>query len=200
MPSICRTSTPVHLWLIHLYIGRTRVLVDGIHYLEPQQNRRQNRPWRRHKGTCNSAPFLRQTDHRGVFMLKYVFYRWTGQRIYNTLIVVNQYLVVLSHTGDWNKMIRPTGNTPLIPNFPSTFPRSSACVKGLRLCPGFAYCEVERTNRDLINKTAELNSRILVWSFGHRTPSHQYLQEHIKYSLMPTSAAEQGWVHIEVNA
>ena len=52
MTPICRTSTPVQLWLIYFHIGWTGVLVDGIHYLVPQQNRH----LRRHNGTCNSAP------------------------------------------------------------------------------------------------------------------------------------------------
>ena len=35
-------------------IGMTGVLVDGIHYLEPQKYH----PSHHHKGTCNSTPIL----------------------------------------------------------------------------------------------------------------------------------------------
>ena len=40
---------------------------------------------------------MRHADYRSVFMLKYAFYEWTGQRIRNTLIVVDRYL---RFTGD----------------------------------------------------------------------------------------------------
>ena len=45
MTPIYRTS--VRLWLMYFYIGKTGVLVDGTHYLGPQQNR----PLHRHKDT-----------------------------------------------------------------------------------------------------------------------------------------------------
>ena len=94
MTPISRTSTPVQLWLIYCYTGRTGVLVDGIHYLEPQQFcvviRARAIPrhfliWMRTVGQ------LRHADYCGAFMFKYAFHRWTRQIIHNTLIVVDRY-------------------------------------------------------------------------------------------------------------
>ena len=95
-----RSSTPVQLCLIYFYIIRTGVLVDGIHSLEPQQNR----PLCRNKGTCNTAPLPYLDEDAGTtvthwlsrcFMLKYGIYRWMGQIIHNTLIVVDPYLQLM---------------------------------------------------------------------------------------------------------
>ena len=56
---------------------------------------------RLHKRTCNPAPLPYLDEDGGTaatrwlsrcFMLKYAFYRWTRQRIHNTLIVVDRYL------------------------------------------------------------------------------------------------------------
>ena len=69
--------------------GRTGVLVNSIHYLKPQQNRRFRAVsffWWRRWDNCDTLIIV-------VFLLlKYAFYRWTRQRIQNTLIVVDQYL------------------------------------------------------------------------------------------------------------
>ena len=65
-----------------------------------------DRPFCRHKGTCNSAPLLSlgesgdmgETDGdtlHGIAMFfswKYAFYRWTRQKIHNTLSVVDRCL------------------------------------------------------------------------------------------------------------
>ena len=100
MTPIYHTSTAIQLWLIFF---RTGVLVDGIHYLAPQQNR----ILRRHKSLCNSAPLpirmrivgqLRHADYRGIFILEYAFYRWTRQRIHDTLIVVDRSLRFMGDT------------------------------------------------------------------------------------------------------
>ena len=47
-----------------LHIGRTGVLVDGLHYLQPQKKH----PLRRHKGTCNSTPLPSDTLIIAVFL------------------------------------------------------------------------------------------------------------------------------------
>ena len=81
----------------YIYTGRTGVLVDCMHYLQPQQTvlcvaiRVRATPghflfWMR------TVRQLRHVDYRGVFMLKFDLYWWTRQRNFNTLIVVYRYL------------------------------------------------------------------------------------------------------------
>ena len=108
MTPVCRTSTPVQLWLIYLHTGRTGVLVYGIHYLEPQKNvfcvatkaraiPRHFLIWMRTVGQ------IRHADYRGVFVIKYAFHRWTRQRIHTTFIVVDRYLRLM---GDHDDVIK----------------------------------------------------------------------------------------------
>ena len=73
------------------YIGRAGVSVDDMHYLEPQRNRL----LRHHTSTLiwmRTVGQLRHVYYHGVFMLRYAFYRWTRQKIHNTMIVVDRYL------------------------------------------------------------------------------------------------------------
>ena len=87
------TSSPVQLWLIYLHISRTGVRIDGIRHLESLKT-----SLRRHKGTHHFF-FLDENGgtiaKRWLFQCLYVklcFCQWTGQRIHNTLIVVDRYL------------------------------------------------------------------------------------------------------------
>ena len=86
MTPITRTSTPIQLWLIHFYIGKT--WVDGMHYLN-----RKKRLRCRHKGSRNSVPLPYLDEDDGTtakrwlswcfFVLKYAFYHWTRQRTHS---------------------------------------------------------------------------------------------------------------------
>ena len=102
MTPVCRTSATEQLWLVYFHIDRTRALVDDIHYLElfgtttiPSL--------RRYKGTphifilLRAVEQLRHAAFRGVFVLNYAFYRWTRQRIHNTVIVVDRYLRLMEN-------------------------------------------------------------------------------------------------------
>ena len=97
MTPIYCTSTPVQLWLIYFYIGGTGVLVDGIHYLKPLKNvlciAISTRATPRHfLIRMRTFGQLWHTGYRCVSKFRYDFYRWTRQRIHNTLIAVDWYL------------------------------------------------------------------------------------------------------------
>ena len=118
MTPICRTSTTVQLWLIHIFI------LLGLEFWKMAytlQNHKKH-PVYHHEGTCNSMPpHLYEASGTTAthwlsqhFYFKYAFYGWTRQRIHNTLIVVDRYLWLM---GD--KMI-PDSAEPRLESFNSS--------------------------------------------------------------------------------
>ena len=116
----CGRLPLVQLCSIYLYNDRTGVCVTGLQYFAPKitvlcvtirahATRRHYLIWIwtvRQTATC---------WYRGASMLKYALYRWTRQRIHNTLIVVDRYLRLI---GD--KTI-PDSTEPRLGSFYHTF-------------------------------------------------------------------------------
>ena len=77
-----------------IYLSKLPCVYHCIHYLEPQKQSC-------YKAMCKPVPLPYLDEDSGTtatrrisrcFMLKYVFCRWTRQRIHSTLIVVDRYL------------------------------------------------------------------------------------------------------------
>ena len=90
-----RKSKPVQLWLIHVYIGGTGILVKGVHYFAPQMTvlfvairaqatLRHFLVWMSMVTSCDTLIIV-------IFIVNYDFYLWT-KKTHNTLIVVNRFL------------------------------------------------------------------------------------------------------------
>ena len=100
--SIYRTSTPCIIMIGVFYIGRTRVLVEGIHYLISQK-----RALYHHKGTCSSAPLLYLDEDCATtatpwlswcFYMKVCFLSTNKtKKIHNTLSVVDRQLRLMGN-------------------------------------------------------------------------------------------------------